>query len=243
MSYEVATREELVMIVTLDEHNFMEDLYKNTANLMERIYTQTEETLDLISAQECVREILQSVEKQGSFAKLMEIISQHYTTYEHSAHVAFYAALISTKIGLEMSSREKLTFAALFHDIGKLKIDHKILDKASLLSDDEFEQVKFHPEYGVEILRAHGVNDEIILQGVLYHHERADGSGYPHQLRAKRIPMFARIIGMCDVFDALTTHRTFRKRYSSFEALLHMKKEMASQLEVALIDAFIELHQ
>lgn len=111
------------------------------------------------------------------------------------------------------------------------------------MDEQEFNLIQTHSEVGVEILQKNGVTTPKILDAVLYHHEKLNGQGYPKGLRGKQIPKFASIIGMCDVFDALTTRRTYRVNYSSYEALLLMKQQMAHQFDEHYSDTFIRLYQ
>jgi len=134
-----------------------------------------------------------------------------------------------------------LAYAGLMHDIGKIRIDQMLLLKPSSLDDHEYELVQNHSGYGVEILQNNGIENQKILDAIRHHHEKLDGKGYPNQLRGKRIPKFARIIGMCDVFDALTTRRTYRMSYTSYEALILMKQEMADQFDPYYSETFIRL--
>ena len=174
---------------------------------------------------------------------VLKLTPQEYSIHHHSVNVAFFAAIVGTIIDVGASEMEPLTLAALVHDIGKLRIDPEILDKPESLEEEEYEIIKRHTIQGCELLEQNGITDPAILKGVRYHHERLDGSGYPEGLKGKMIPKIARIIGMCDAFDALTTQRTFRKNYTSFEALMLMKKEMKTQFHEKLVDGFIHLHR
>ncbi|MBN2895800.1 MAG: HD domain-containing protein [Campylobacterales bacterium] len=218
-------------------------VYSKTAELMQEIFASGDELFDVEKLRHCVEEIIEVSQCDQIFPLFLGFISLNYSTYEHSTNVAFLSAILGQKLSFELDKMRGLVFAALTHDLGKLHIDAAILDKPTLLEEDEFEQVKMHSRYGTQILIRNGVDDLSILHGVLYHHERLDGSGYPEGLKGRRIPKYARIIGMCDVFDALTTRRTFRRNYSSFEALIYMKRELLSQLDRELVNVFITLHR
>lgn len=129
----------------------------------------------------------------------------------------------------------------MLHDIGKIRIDQSLLLKPTYLETEEVELIQQHSNYGLEILQNNGIVNPRILDAVHYHHEKLDGQGYPARLRGKMIPKFARIIGMCDVFDALTTQRTFRSNYTSYEALIVIKQQMADQFDENYTDTFIRL--
>jgi len=166
---------------------------------------------------------------------------EEYTIHNHSNNVAFFSAIIGNKLKMSQEELIDLTYAALVHDIGKVRIDSMILEKPSALAENEFELVKEHSQIGYDILVKNGIVNQMILKAVKHHHERLDGSGYPDGLRGKMIPKAARIIGMCDTFDALTTKRTFRKSYTSFESLLLMKRDMHTQFDESFIDIFTQL--
>lgn len=125
--------------------------------------------------------------------------------------------------------------------ISVMHIDPILLAKPEQLDEDEYKIIKRHSQMGYTILEMNKIDDKDIVGGILFHHEKLDGTGYPQGLRGKVIPKFARIIGMCDVFDALTTHRTYRQNYSSYEALLLIKQEMREQFDEVYTDTFIRL--
>ncbi len=230
-------------IIFMKSNTSVISIYSKTADTLKDIFSMNSEYFDVNKLNECVEDIVEISKNSDLFPLLLGYISLEYSTHEHSTNVAFLAAIIGRKLNFDNQKMREVIFAALSHDIGKLRIDSKILDKPSSLEDDEFEHVKLHSLYGVQILQKNGINDQSILHGVFYHHERLDGSGYTEKLKGKKIQKYARIIGMCDVFDALTTRRTFRRSYSSFEALMHMKREMRLQLDGDLVNLFIALHR
>lgn len=218
-------------------------VYQKTVALMESIFSRKDESFDMDAIDSCVENILEVTSTSFNiFPIILQFISHIYTTSEHSTNVAFFVAIVGYKLNFNDEKRTALIYAALLHDIGKLSIDKQILDKPSFLEEYEIESVKEHSNIGCEILLKNGIKNQSILDGVKFHHERMDGSGYPSKIKGIRIPMIARIIGMCDAFDALTTQKTYRKSYSSFEALLLMKKEMKEQLDPKLIEIFILMH-
>lgn len=219
-------------------------VYSVTSELMQYIFVSMNEKLPRDALYMCVSEIVTVVNSSSAILPiLLKMMPDEYTTHHHSTNVAFFAAILGDMLHLTHEELMDLTYGGIMHDIGKIRIDQKILEKPSSLEDEEFDLVKQHSEVGYVILENNGIVNQNILKGVLYHHERLDGSGYPHHLKGKQIPKMARILGICDVFDALTTKRTFRKSYTSFEALLVMKKEMHSQLDETFIDLFVRLHR
>lgn len=219
-------------------------VYSTVSEFMGSIYESGNEQLPLDALSGCVNEIVNVLSvKTHVLPIILKMLPDTYSTHNHSTNVAYFATILGIMLKMDNEELIDLSFSALLHDIGKLRIDESILEKASSLDDDEFESVKHHSQMGCEILEQNGIENQTILKGIRHHHERLDGSGYPDGLRGKLIPQNARIIGVCDVFDALTTNRTFRENYSSFEALLLMKREMHMQLDEKLVDMFIQLHR
>lgn len=217
--------------------------YQTTVELMEAIFNRNSETLPinaLFTAIETLVECLNH-DDMNLMGFVLPLMPHEYSTHHHSTNVAIFSIILAKTLGFTREELMDIAYAGLLHDIGKIRIDHVILLKPASLEDDEYDLIKRHSEYGFEILQNNGIANQKILDGVRFHHEKLDGSGYPEQLRGIRIPKFARIIGMCDVFDALTTRRTYRSNYSSYEALMLIKQEMAEQFDVRYTDTFIRL--
>jgi len=174
---------------------------------------------------------------------LIKITSYDYYTHTHSINVCVYSLSLGSYLGLKPKRLEELGVSALLHDLGKSKIDYAITNKNGHLSVDEFEQMKLHPSYGHAIALKIGIKVIRILDGIRHHHEKLDGSGYPDKIRGKQITLFPRIIGVCDVFDALSTKRPYKERLSSYESLRLMKDTMEDHLDMTIVDAFIKMQR
>lgn len=136
----------------------------------------------------------------------------------HSIHVAILAGLMGKWLRMPRSQRQKLIISGLVHDVGKLRISRDILDKAGRLTSTELKLVRRHAELGYEMLRYGQLQEENdILMGVLQHHERNDGSGYPQGCRAAEINPFARILAIADMYDAMAANRVYAKKKNPFE--------------------------
>lgn len=217
-------------------------VYLTTSELMKYLFDKGDEKLHREALYACVREIVDTLNTDiNVMPTILKFMPEEYTTYHHSTNVAFFSVIIGYKLKMSQQELLDLTYAGLVHDIGKIRIDSIILEKPSSLEENEFELVKEHAQIGYDILEKNGIVNQMILKAVKHHHERLDGSGYPDGLRGKMIPKAARVIGMCDTFDALTTKRTFRKSYSSFESLLLMKRDMHTQFDESLVDIFIQM--
>lgn len=165
----------------------------------------------------------------------------HPYTGSHSGRVAELAKEVGKRLGIGDRRLELLGHAALLHDIGKLAVDERILEKPGKLTDEEYEQVKLHPEYGARILRLVGGFGNV-AHWVRFHHERVDGRGYPKGLRGDQIPIESKIICAIDAFDAMTgsdedSIRRYRKPISPEEALAELKRCSGTQFDEAVIEA------
>lgn len=217
-------------------------MYTETSNLMQTIFDKGNEKFPLDPLRLSLSELVQDLNLDAiMLPMLLKIFPQEYTTHNHSTNVAFIAIILAKALDLSQEEIVDVGLTGLLHDIGKLRIDKQLLLKPSHLEEDEYETIKHHSEYGYMILKDNGVENQKILNGVHFHHERLDGSGYPKGLRDRLIPKYAKIIGICDAFDALTTKRTFRNYYTSYEALVVMKQEMAMQFDNSYINILINL--
>lgn len=166
----------------------------------------------------------------------------------HNYHVSKYALIILEEMGLKLNT-DNLNYAASYHDIGKIKISPDIVHKESSLTPKEFEVMKMHPIYSYEIIKP--ILGEDIAYIAKCHHEKLDGSGYPLHLKGDAIPIEAQIIAVADIFDALTTKRTYRDAYSFNDAIKIMEadvinhkinKEAYNALKKAINDDLIKLN-
>lgn len=158
------------------------------------------------------------------------------TTYQHSLNVAHLAIQLLKQSRYEYDE-VLIYYAGLFHDIGKSIMPLTVLKKESKLTRDEFSQIKEHAKHGFRILQKYKFPSDVLFAALL-HHEKYDGSGYPIGFIGKEIPVIARIVNICDVFDALTSDRPYRKAYSVEEAIQIME-HTKEQYDPELIDIFI----
>ena len=156
-------------------------------------------------------------------------------TINHSRNVALVVRLITRKLGLSRREAAKIEAAAKLHDIGKIAIPSDILDKNGMLEIEEYEQMKLHPKHGVEIIRQFGGLSEL-EPGILYHHERMDGSGYPQGLKEGEIPVMAQIIAVADVFESLISDRPYRNGLDYEEVVTLMRMMPINQNYLTIIE-------
>jgi HD-GYP domain-containing protein (c-di-GMP phosphodiesterase class II) len=161
-------------------------------------------------------------------------------TRGHSERVAQLSHAISLQLGFTPEKAERIRIAGLVHDVGKIGVPEGILLKQGRLTDDEFGAIKKHPEIGHKILRdIIGMDD--VLPGVLYHHERFDGKGYPHGVSGQNIPLVARIIGIADTFDAMSSTRSYRAALSREKVLQEIERCSGAQFDPKLVEAFLKV--
>lgn len=181
-------------------------------------------------------------QEKTAFAQLLRITSYDYYTYTHSINVFVFSITLAQRAGA-FSPQELKDFGtgALLHDIGKSLIDPSILNCKGKLTLEQWEEMKRHPVLGCRILDGHSGINAAALDVVRYHHEKVNGSGYPEQRDAKALSPLIRICTIADIFDALTTKRSYKDAVSTFDALKIMKNEMAEQLDADLLQTFIRM--
>lgn len=157
----------------------------------------------------------------------------------HSRKVALYSGLIAKELGLRSRERDLVERAALLHDVGKAEIKSAIIDKVSVLSRDEFEEIKKHPIKGVEIVGKWGRVPADVIAGIRSHHERFNGDGYPDGLVGEQIPLVGRIIAVADAFDAMRSVRPYRRELSVEEALMELRRCSFQQFDPRVVNAFL----
>ena len=161
-------------------------------------------------------------------------------TYGHVERVVIYSRIIAEGLGLDIEDKNNLVYGAYLHDIGKINISKEILNKKGKLTDEEWNELKQHPENGVEIIKPVKSLEKVIPL-ILHHHERYDGKGYPYNLKGEEIPYLSRILTIADSFDAMTSSRPYNIRKSYDEALEELKRCKGLQFDPELVDKFIEI--
>lgn len=162
-------------------------------------------------------------------------------TRGHSERVAVYAVRVGERVGLHGRDLDFLRYASLLHDVGKINIRDEILNKPGRLTDDEFQVMKRHPEYGAAIMMPVKAFQKII-PFMFYHHERyCSGGGYPVGLSGDAIPLEARIISVADAYDAMTSHRPYRRALSIDQAVQELIKNSGTQFDPRLVDLFLQI--
>lgn len=199
-------------------------------------------TVDLEEAEPLMGSIIDSLSTNQPAAIALALLkkSDEYT-YTHCINVNLFSLLLGKDLGFDRKELYKLGLAAMFHDIGKGRIPNQVLNKPGKLTDSEFKLMKEHPMLGLTELRKIKGLDLSILRGVVEHHERVDGKGYPRGLCGDKIHPFAKIIAIADVYDALTSVRVYKKAMTPAKALSTMFKWKGSDFDTDYLNKFIRI--
>ncbi|AHM55574.1 metal dependent phosphohydrolase [Peptoclostridium acidaminophilum DSM 3953] len=202
--------------------------------LKSKIFTaDSEKLINVIHLNRITELIIETSLNTGELISYIMKIREHKDTlYKHSINVAALSCMLGKWLGYDNATLKILTRTAMLHDIGKTRIDSHILDKPSKLSAWEFNLVKKHSEIGYRMIKKINYMSESVSLGVLMHHEKEDGSGYPLGLSGYQIHPFAKIIAIADIFDALTSKRVYHKRTSPLNVLEIFQKESYEKLDV-----------
>lgn len=163
----------------------------------------------------------------------------HNSTYEHSLNVAIAAVTCGIGMGLNNCQLRELALSAMFHDIGKECIPLEILDKPGPLTPDERAIIRCHPEFGYEMLKERSEFPSTVRVSILQHHENDDGTGYPRGLSHEEIYLYARIIHVADVFDALLSKRAYKDEYSALETIEYLMANCDRMFNYKVVTTFL----
>ena len=186
------------------------------------------------------RESVERMSLQMVQALASTIDAKDSYTNGHSTRVAKYAVMIAERMGYSGEKLEHLQYAALLHDIGKIGVPREIINKPTKLTDEEYEVIKTHPVIGSNILKEISELPDIAI-GARWHHERFDGKGYPDQLKGVEIPELARIIGVADAYDAMTSKRSYRDVLSQDIVRAEIEKGKSTQFDPQIAEIMLAL--
>jgi putative nucleotidyltransferase with HDIG domain len=214
------------------ERKSMADELQNAANVLKQSRAQVTSLFaearmgNAVQANECaplVNDIVESVDSNAdALISLCRLKTADEYTYMHSVSVCALMVSLGRQLGLDDIMCRDAGMAGLLHDLGKAAMPQEIINKPDKLTDEEFTIIKSHPVKGHEMLIASGVDNQRVLDVCRHHHERMDGTGYPDKLSADDISVIARMSAVCDVYDAVTSNRPYKKGWDPAEAVARM---------------------
>ncbi|MCM1102578.1 MAG: HD-GYP domain-containing protein [Clostridium sp.] len=225
--FSMETPDYQLLIKTLAE---LDDLRKN---LQIEVKKQTKEAEDR-------REKVERLSEQVILTLAKTVDAKDTYTNGHSERVAAYSREIAKRMGMSEEDQQEIYYMGLLHDIGKIGVPDTIINKAGKLTDEEFQTIKKHPEIGGEILTTISELPDISI-GAKYHHEKYDGTGYPNKLAGTDIPLWARIIGTADAYDAMTSKRSYRDVLPQQVVREEIEKGKGTQFDPVCADIMLQM--
>ncbi|MFP5422928.1 MAG: HD-GYP domain-containing protein [Gammaproteobacteria bacterium] len=227
----------------------MEDEVRRAAKLCERSKAavvsmfgdaRMGQALQFEQAGELVEEISDSIMRHpNALISLARLKNADEYTYMHSVAVCALMIALARNLGLNEAQVREAGLAGLLHDIGKMAIPNEVLNKPGKLTDNEFATVRDHPEAGSRMLIASKQVSALVLDVCLHHHEKVDGSGYPHRLAGEQISLYARMGAVCDVYDAITSDRPYKRGWDPAESIRKMA-EWKGHFDPVVFQAFVK---
>ena len=166
-------------------------------------------------------------------------VSDDYT-FKHCVDVATMGILLAQYLNLAQRDIESIAIAGILHDLGKTQIPDEILNKPAKLSDEEYNIIQQHPRYGYNIVKDSNDLSDFAKTGILFHHEKVDGTGYPLKLKSSQISLSGKLLAVVDVYDALVTKRPYRKDIIEPATAIEMMLAMSNQFDIAILNAFLK---
>ncbi|RYF63073.1 MAG: HD-GYP domain-containing protein, partial [Comamonadaceae bacterium] len=197
--------------------------------------------VDTEGAQSLVQEISDSITRNpGALISLARLKTADDYTYMHSVAVCALMVALARQLQMDDEQARLAGMAGLLHDLGKAAIPLEILNKPGKLTDQEFTVVRGHSVKGFQMLKVGGNVPTEVLDACLHHHEKVDGSGYPRKLRGDAISVIARMAAICDVYDAVTSDRPYKRGWDPAESLRRMAEWSGNHFDKRLFQAFVK---
>lgn len=213
---------------------------KRVAEGIQYIYNNTESENFADATDSIANDLMSAIEDNDAVAIDINALktSDEYT-FKHSVDVATIAMILAKKMGLSQKEIYEIGVVGLLHDVGKTKVPPEILNKPSRLDDEEFEVMKQHSVFGYKMVKDRKEFNQAISLGVLQHHEKINGKGYPMGVGGNQITQYAKIISVADIYDALVTERPYKKAFSQRDAV-EMIMSMTNELDMDAMKGFME---
>jgi len=243
--YQKYVRKNLNTILTdpkVDDFTKTSIVYDSAKEIVKDVMTDPTHGENIKASQELVEStVLHVLSGENAFHDMLRVMSFDYSLYSHSVNVCAYSLALAQASGCDTTQGLiELGTGALLHDVGKIKVPNEILFKRGPLEPAEFDTVRQHPNWGVELVRETDLIPRRSYLPIKQHHERQDGSGYPDGLALNEIDDFSRIVAIADAFDAMTTERVYCSPIESFSALRTMYDE-GPAYDRKLLDSFARL--
>jgi HD-GYP domain-containing protein (c-di-GMP phosphodiesterase class II) len=215
------------------------DLSRTVDNIIADV--KSGNTIDLNKAKKTVDNMIDSIARNpDAFTWLTKLKDKDSYTYRHSMDVSILAVTLGRHLGLSKNELKELAIGSLLFDIGKIKIPANVLNKPGRLTEEEFELVRKHVDFSVEIMQKIKGMPARAIEIARFHHERHNGKGYPQGLQGTEIPVFARIAAIVDCYDAITSDRTYSRAISSHDAIKQLYEWGNIDFQIELIEQFIQ---
>lgn len=219
-------------------------IYNESKKIQKKLFEQALSgmTVDLAPVIEVTNKSVDAIfNNPDSLACMINIREKDEYLLEHSVAVAVYMTIFARYLKMEREVVQHLSVGAFLHDIGKIKIPDKVLNKPGKLTDDEFSVMKTHANHSIDIIKKTPGINKLSLEVAALHHEKLNGEGYPFQVQGEDISQYGRMIAICDIFDALTANRVYKEGFThnkAFSILRELAK--SNHLDVTLVDQFIQ---
>lgn len=196
---------------------------------------------DLVAVGDVIKDLIEALENcENTMYTVVDLMGADMYTYKHSVNVAVLSILTCRSLGYDYDLTKHIAMGALLHDIGKATVKDNLIQKVEALTNEEFKEVHRHVDYGYEMVRHVISLSGYTKQIVRLHHEKRDGSGYPLGLKETEIPDFVRIVTICDMFDAMTSTRVYKKSMPVFEVLDILMAESIYRLDGVILQMFVK---
>jgi len=221
-----------------------DEICEHTPTVSEQTRLKAIKSLKRLNIDDCIyiaNNIVEEIrESESMIVETINLSSYDNYTYTHSVNVDILSVILGVACGLRDDELRRLSQAALLHDIGKTCVPIEILNKPGILTEEEFAEVKKHPQYGYNMLKDNYDVSSVTRNAILSHHENEDGSGYPRNLTSEHIHLFAKIIHIADVYDALTTKRVYKDAMNPADALEYLMGNAERMFDKELVTIFMD---
>ena len=238
----LVTSPKQIHVTAMEEHERAKKVISASKKAVVSMFNELRmgKAINAESALQCVDEISASVERnQGALISLLRLKNKDDYTYMHSIAVSALMVVLAKELGLSETEVKQAGLAGLLHDVGKAAVPMDYLNKPGALTDEEFAIVRLHPERGYDLMKQAHIVDEVVLDVCLHHHEKMNGKGYPHQLQGDEISLFAKMGAVCDVYDAITSIRSYKASWEPSQSLQRMA-QWSDHFDDTIFKAFVK---